>query len=76
MVGGIAKGAGMVHPDMATMLSFITTDAAVEPGFLQTALENAVDKSFNMISIDGDTSTSDTVAILANGSGWQCAHHC
>ena len=67
VVGGIAKGAGMVHPDMATMLSFIATDAAVEPTFLQTALENAVGDSFNMISIDGDTSTSDTVAILANG---------
>ena len=67
VVGGIAKGAGMVHPDMATMLSFITTDATVESAFLQTALEEAVDKSFNMISIDGDTSTSDTVAILANG---------
>ena len=67
VVGGIAKGAGMVHPDMATMLSFIATDAAVDPAFLQTALESAVGDSFNMISIDGDTSTSDTVAILANG---------
>ncbi len=67
VVGGIAKGAGMVHPDMATMLSFIATDAAVEPAFLQQCLQNAVDDSFNMISIDGDTSTSDTVAILANG---------
>ena len=67
LVGGIAKGAGMVHPDMATMLSFIATDAAVDPAFLQTALESAVGDSFNMISIDGDTSTSDTVAILANG---------
>ena len=66
-VGGIAKGAGMVHPDMATMLSFIATDAAVAPELLQQCLQNAVDDSFNMISIDGDTSTSDTVAILANG---------
>ena len=66
-VGGIAKGAGMVHPDMATMLSFIATDAAVDTAFLQQCLQNAVDTSFNMISIDGDTSTSDTVAILANG---------
>ena len=66
-VGGIAKGAGMVHPDMATMLSFIATDAAVDPAFLQQALQEAVDASFNMISIDGDTSTSDTVAVLANG---------
>ncbi len=67
VIGGIAKGAGMVHPDMATMLSFLTTDATVDPAFLQTALEDAVDASFNMISIDGDTSTSDTVTILANG---------
>ena len=67
VVGGIAKGAGMVHPDMATMLSFIATDAAVDPAFLQQCLQNAVDDSFNMISIDGDTSTSDTVAVLANG---------
>ena len=73
VVGGIAKGAGMVHPDMATMLSFIATDAAVEPTFLQTALENAVGDSFNMISIDGDTSTSDTVAILANGMAGNAA---
>ncbi|MEE9199396.1 MAG: bifunctional glutamate N-acetyltransferase/amino-acid acetyltransferase ArgJ [Dehalococcoidia bacterium] len=67
VIGGIAKGAGMIHPDMATMLSFLTTDATVEAGFLQGALKDAVDASFNMVSVDGDTSTSDTVAILANG---------
>jgi len=66
-VAGVAKGAGMIHPNMATMLAFITTDAAVEPGFLQMALRRAADRTFNMISIDGDTSTSDTLLILANG---------
>ena len=67
IVGGVAKGAGMVHPDMATMLSFITTDACVAPQFLQQALELAVDSSFNMISVDGDTSPNDTVLLFANG---------
>ncbi|MFQ5874909.1 MAG: bifunctional glutamate N-acetyltransferase/amino-acid acetyltransferase ArgJ [Dehalococcoidia bacterium] len=67
VMGGIAKGAGMIHPDMATMLCFLATDAAVEADFLQRLLKAAVDTSFNMISVDGDTSTSDTVAILANG---------
>ncbi len=67
-MGGIAKGAGMIHPNMATMLSFVTTDAAVDPAFLQEALRAAVDDSFNMISIDGDTSTNDTLIVLANGS--------
>ncbi len=66
-IGGVAKGAGMIHPDMATMLCFLTTDAAVKPDFLQTALKRAVDVSFNMITIDGDTSTNDTVLLLANG---------
>jgi glutamate N-acetyltransferase/amino-acid N-acetyltransferase len=66
-IGGIAKGAGMIHPNMATMLAFITTDAAVEAGLLQAALRRAVDNSFNMITIDGDTSTNDTVLLLANG---------
>ncbi|MDP2660484.1 MAG: bifunctional glutamate N-acetyltransferase/amino-acid acetyltransferase ArgJ, partial [Dehalococcoidia bacterium] len=66
-IGGVAKGAGMIHPDMATMLAIITTDGNVEPGFLQEALTQAVDLSFNMISIDGDTSTNDTVLLLANG---------
>jgi len=66
-IGGIAKGAGMIHPDMATMLSIITTDAEVEPAFLRQALKEAVDMSFNMISVDGDTSTNDMVIVLANG---------
>ena len=67
IIGGIAKGAGMIHPDMATMLSFLTTDAAVEAVFLQQSLEEAADLTYNMISVDGDTSTSDTVALMANG---------
>ncbi len=66
-IGGTAKGAGMIHPNMATMLGFLTTDAAVEQPFLAKALEKAVDDSFNMITVDGDTSTNDTVLILANG---------
>ncbi|MDP2661839.1 MAG: bifunctional glutamate N-acetyltransferase/amino-acid acetyltransferase ArgJ [Dehalococcoidia bacterium] len=66
-MGGVAKGAGMIHPNMATMLSVVTTDARVDPAFLQVALKQAVDISFNMISIDGDTSTNDTVILLANG---------
>jgi glutamate N-acetyltransferase/amino-acid N-acetyltransferase len=66
-IGGVAKGAGMIHPNMATMLCFITTDASVDTGFLQEAMTKAVDISFNMITVDGDTSPSDTVAILANG---------
>ena len=67
-IGGIAKGAGMIHPNMATMLCFIATDGEVEAGFLQKALKQAVDSSFNMISIDGDTSTNDTVLLFANGA--------
>jgi glutamate N-acetyltransferase/amino-acid N-acetyltransferase len=66
-VGGIAKGAGMIHPNMATMLSFITTDAAVPRAALRRALRNAVNQSFNRISVDGDMSTNDTVICLANG---------
>lgn len=66
-IAGIAKGAGMIHPNMATMLSYITTDAAITAPVLQAALTTAVNKSFNMISIDGDTSTNDTLAVLANG---------
>lgn len=64
---GIAKGAGMIHPDMATMLSAIATDVAIAQPLLQQALVAAVDRSFNRISIDGDTSTNDTVLLLANG---------
>ena len=67
-IGGMLKGAGMIHPDMATMLCFLTTDAAVEADFLRQALKKAVTVSFNMISVDGDTSTNDTVVIMANGA--------
>jgi glutamate N-acetyltransferase/amino-acid N-acetyltransferase len=66
-VGGVAKGSGMIHPDMATMFCFLTTDAAVDLGFLKPALRKAADRCFNMISVDGDTSPSDTVLIMANG---------
>lgn len=66
-IGAIAKGSGMIHPNMATMLSFITTDAAVSPAMLQKALSSDVKDTFNQISVDGDTSTNDTVAIMANG---------
>ncbi len=66
-IGGIAKGSGMIHPNMGTMLCFLTTDAALSPKALDAALRSAVDESFNMVSIDGDTSTNDTCAILANG---------
>jgi glutamate N-acetyltransferase / amino-acid N-acetyltransferase len=67
-VGGISKGAGMIHPDMATMFGFLTTDAPVAPAFLDKVLRDVADDTFNMISVDGDTSTSDTVIILANGA--------
>jgi len=67
IIGGVVKGSGMIHPDLATMLCFLTTDAAVELDFLKLALRKAVDISFNMVSIDGDTSTNDTVLIMANG---------
>ncbi len=66
-MGGIAKGSGMIHPNMATMLVFITTDAAIAPNLLQKALSVDVENTFNMISVDGDTSTNDTVTVLANG---------
>ncbi len=66
-LGGIAKGSGMVHPNMATMLAFLATDAPVESSFLRESLKRAVDDSFNMITIDGDTSTNDSVILLANG---------
>ncbi len=64
---GFAKGAGMIHPSMATMLAFVMTDAAVTPRYLQTALQRATDRSFNAISVDGDTSTNDTVLLMASG---------
>jgi glutamate N-acetyltransferase/amino-acid N-acetyltransferase len=66
-VAGIAKGAGMIHPDMATLLAFVLTDAAIAPKALKTFLKVAVDQSFNRITVDGDTSTNDTVLILAGG---------
>lgn len=66
-MGGIAKGSGMIHPNMATMLVFITTDAAISPGYLQKALSEVVQDTFNMISVDRDTSTNDTMLVLANG---------
>ena len=66
-IGGIAKGSGMIHPNMATMLVFVTTDCAVAPAALQKALSKDVEDSFNMVSIDGDTSTNDMVTVLANG---------
>ncbi|MEW6245926.1 MAG: bifunctional glutamate N-acetyltransferase/amino-acid acetyltransferase ArgJ [Nitrospirota bacterium] len=66
-VGGMAKGSGMIHPDMATMLAYLTTDARITQPSLQLALRAAVDQSFNCISVDGDTSTNDTVLCLANG---------
>jgi glutamate N-acetyltransferase/amino-acid N-acetyltransferase len=66
-VGGIAKGAAMLAPNMATMLAVLTTDAAVDPGALQTSLRSAVAGSFNRIVVDGCTSTNDTVIVLANG---------
>lgn len=66
-IGGTAKGAGMIHPHMATMLAFITTDLEIDPPILQGCIREAVDLSFNRISVDGDTSTNDTVLILANG---------
>lgn len=67
-VAGMAKGAGMVHPNMATLLCLLTTDAAITPELAQRALRHAVDASFNMITVDGDTSTNDTALLMANGS--------
>jgi glutamate N-acetyltransferase/amino-acid N-acetyltransferase len=67
IIGGMCKGAGMIHPNMATMLCYITTDAAATPAFLQQALSEIVDDTFNSITVDGDTSTNDTVLALANG---------
>ena len=67
-MGGISKGSGMIHPNMATMLCFVTTDCAITPAMLDKAIHQVADKTFNMISVDGDTSTNDTFAILANGA--------
>jgi glutamate N-acetyltransferase/amino-acid N-acetyltransferase len=67
-IGGIAKGVGMIHPRMATMLSVVMTDAAIEPGVLGVLLEGATTRTWNQLSIDGDTSTNDTVLLLASGA--------
>jgi len=67
-LGGCCKGSGMIHPNMATMLAFLTTDAPVEQNFLQATLSDVVDRSFNLVSVDGDTSPSDTVLLFANGA--------
>jgi glutamate N-acetyltransferase/amino-acid N-acetyltransferase len=67
-IGGVAKGAGMIHPNMATLLAFVTTDAAVDSGDLRRIVSHAADLTFNAISVDGDTSTNDTLLVLANGA--------
>ena len=67
-VAGCCKGSGMIHPNMATMLAYLTTDAAVDAGFLQETLSEVVDSTFNMVDVDGDTSTNDTVLVFANGA--------
>lgn len=66
-IGGIAKGSGMIHPNMATMLCFVTTDAAISADMLKIAVKTVADKSFNMVSVDGDTSTNDTLSVMASG---------
>ena len=66
-IGAMAKGSGMIHPNMATMLAFITTDADVEADCLQKILKECTETTFNMISVDGDTSTNDMLVIMANG---------
>jgi len=66
-IAGMCKGAGMIHPDMATMLALLLTDAAIAPALLKTALNRVVERTFNMITVDGDMSTNDTVLVLANG---------
>src|SRR5207248_3653494 len=71
---GVAKGAGMIHPNMATMLAFVMTDAEVEPLALRKSLKEAVDGSFNSISVDGDTSTNDCVLLLASGKAGRVQH--
>ena len=67
-IGAMAKGAGMIHPNMATMLVYVTTDAKADPADLQVMLSDAVNKSFNMLTVDGDTSTNDSIFLLANGA--------
>ena len=70
-ISGVAKGSGMIHPNMGTMLGFIATDVTIKQGLLQQLLRELVDVTFNQITIDGDTSTNDTVLALANGDDWQ-----
>lgn len=72
-IGGIAKGSGMIQPNMATMLAFLTTDAAVDSAVLHSCLVKAVNKSFNLVTVDGDTSTNDTLLIMANGMAGNAA---
>lgn len=67
VIGGMAKGSGMIHPNMATMLCFLSTDVSISKELLREALSNAVEDTFNMISVDGDTSTNDTVTLMSNG---------
>jgi glutamate N-acetyltransferase/amino-acid N-acetyltransferase len=67
-IGGMCKGSGMVHPNMATMLAYITTDAAVEPGLMSSLVKSIADRSFNQVTVDGDSSTNDTFLMLANGA--------
>ncbi|MGZ4135109.1 MAG: bifunctional ornithine acetyltransferase/N-acetylglutamate synthase, partial [Tumebacillaceae bacterium] len=66
-IGGVAKGSGMIHPNMATMLAFVTTEAAIEPAALKRLLGNVTDRTYNRITVDGDTSTNDMVLVMANG---------
>ena len=75
-IGGMAKGSGMIHPNMCTMLAFITTDAAITKKALQRALSEDIKDTYNMISVDGDTSTNDTVLLLANGKAKNPKIHC
>ena len=74
VINGIAKGAGMIAPDMATMLAYVFTDAAVSPGALQTMLSKSVERSFNAITVDSDTSTSDTLMVFATGAARGAPH--
>jgi glutamate N-acetyltransferase/amino-acid N-acetyltransferase len=67
-IGGMAKGSGMIHPNMATMLAYVTTDAAVEAGLMSSMVKSVADRSFNQVTIDGDSSTNDTFLMLANGA--------
>ena len=66
-IGAIAKGSGMIHPNMATILAFVTTDVAIAPALCKRRSPEVVDDTFNMVSVDGDTSTNDMLSVLANG---------